>query len=325
MDDAASKLEAVRAALLDGRTAEALELALRELALRPDDATLHELVADCYDALGDEVLSDVHAARAWELSPSDERTAQSLVSQAASSMHEHDIYAVRRLCKRAVVLDPRNANAFALLAEVQNIFEKWDDARKAANTALHLHPGHTLALTQRAVALRMLGEAGFEQDTIDAAIVEDENDARVQYWAGETALYKGEHELALQHFVRAQELDNGFEVARIAQCEALKSANPLYRMTVRAALKYRREGRRGRLTVASGLLLLVAAFWMVPSQWQEAAFYAMAVAAVVAILGLVRTNIGDFFLQFSRAGRLAMPRRRRARVHLCPIARWTGQ
>jgi len=88
----------------------------------------------------------------------------------------------RKLCERALELDPHCARAFSLLAILDR--RKWEDNLTASNTLLDV----ALTNAKRAVAI-------------------DPNDAYCHHYLAEVYLYRGAHDLAERHFLKSLELN----------------------------------------------------------------------------------------------------------------------
>jgi len=260
--------------------------------------------------LGEGDLRDYHWDRAQELAEPAREAFDDHRYRALRAKQDYDFKRAERECLKALELEPDHIPSLLLLAEVLILRERWDDALKVANKVLRLKAGDVGALRWRAEALRMLGRDEDEHGTIEAALSELVEHPTTLLAAGDSALMRGRHKEALVHYRRAWELEPDLEAAQIGVCEALRSRNPLYRLTVRIALAWARTRR----SAGAVWILIVGLIWAASRFGSgvigDVGYFAMMAFVVpVVALSLARSSLQDFWLQFRREGREALPRR----------------
>ena len=311
------ELEKAERLMAEGQYAAASQLLKTLLEVNERDWLVHALLGDCYRELGDVKLCEYHVGQTYALYEPEESLSGDPYCRALKAKADFNFHRAERECRIAIEEDPEHVAAWATLAEVLFLRHKWVESLKAANRVLALEPGNVEALRWRAEALRMLGREDAERSTVEAALSEPGDNATAHLMAGDSALLRGRHKQALRHYQRAWELDPDLEAAQIGVCESLRSRNPVYRLTLRASLLFARKRWAGVLVSLS--ILLAASF--------GAEFASGIVGAVSSIVyfGLVggiivftvaRANLQDFWLQFFRDGRRALPRRFRVAANV---------
>ena len=131
---------------------------------------------------------------------------------------------------QAIELYPYNADYHALLANIKLIRKQFAEALEIANRALEIDAENLLALNTRSTALNKLDRKEESFKTIEGALREDPNNAFTHANYGWGLLEKGNHKKALEHFKEALKNDPTSQYAQAGMIEALKAANPIYRM-----------------------------------------------------------------------------------------------
>lgn len=293
----------------------ALQELLRLVDAAPDDWRAHEMLSECYEGLGDFENTDVHYQAFQRLLPPRIR-ANNLADAAKQEVQVCDFSKARRLVGEALELDPDNAAALTVSADLHLKWARWRDALTIANQALRIQPGNTDALCHRAVALRMTGQLHEEQRTLGAALAEDSENALVHFTAGEGALMRGDHREAERQFREALRLDAEYETAQIGIAEAIKSANPVYRLGVRSAFLFVRGGKKLKLALIAPLPALLAVIQFGPKATLEPAYAVSMILAGLMLVTMCRTLLGDFLLQFSSRGCQVLLKRMRVAANI---------
>jgi tetratricopeptide (TPR) repeat protein len=132
--------------------------------------------------------------------------------------------------KQSIQLDPYTADYFAWLANIKLGRKQFEESLRLANQALEIDPEDLLALNVRSTVLLKLNKKEESFDTIEGALRQDPNNAYTHTNYGWGLLEKGDHKKALKHFKEALKNDPNFEYAQRGMIEALKAANPVYRL-----------------------------------------------------------------------------------------------
>ncbi len=133
--------------------------------------------------------------------------AQSLISQALEKLRMGDVTGAIMSARQAVDADPKNATAWAALAEISNQAGNAKGALEAANKALALDPVNPQALRAKAYAEIQLGNfADAYQDALRATQLDPQNGLGFLYLAmAEEKL--GRTADALKHYEQSVSLD----------------------------------------------------------------------------------------------------------------------
>lgn len=132
--------------------------------------------------------------------------------------------------EEAIQLDPEDADFHALKALILLQQKKFQESLDAADQALELDAENLLALNMRTTALQKLDRKEDAFITIEGALKEDPNNSFTHSNYGWNLLEAGDHKKALEHFRQALQNDPGNVYAQQGMVEAIKAANPLYRL-----------------------------------------------------------------------------------------------
>lgn len=131
---------------------------------------------------------------------------------------------------QAIALNPNHAGYFAFLSNMKLGRKQFSEALELANSALEIDAENLLALNTRSTALNKLNRKEEAFNTIEGALREDPNNAYTHSNYGWGLLEQGNHKKALEHFREALKNDPNFAHAQSGMLEALKAANPVYRL-----------------------------------------------------------------------------------------------
>src|SRR5690554_6334220 len=134
------------------------------------------------------------------------------------------------LVGRAIEMDANDADYYALLASIKLSRKKFSAALELADRALGVDAENVLALNTRSTALNKLNRSAESFATIQDALREDPNNAYTHANYGWGLLEKGDRKKALEHFKEALQHNPNMEFAQAGILEALKAANPAYRL-----------------------------------------------------------------------------------------------
>ncbi len=217
-----------RAALLleHNRPAEAEKELRGQLAQAPHDVHAlmllsHALTAQDKDADAVEVAKQAVAA-APDLDSAHYHLAKALLGK-------RDLAAARRSADQAIALDPQDANNHGLLALILHHANAHEAALHAAEQGLAIDPEHLGCLNVRSAELTHLKRHDEADSTIDKALELDPENPYTHSNTGWTALRRGDHARAMEHFREALRREPGLETARAGMIEALKARYWIYR------------------------------------------------------------------------------------------------
>jgi Flp pilus assembly protein TadD len=128
-----------------GRFAGAEKSLLEAIRLDPDDGSLFEMYARVLSLCGRPKDALVWAERALQLDPDDE-TAHHLFAALLHQVHPSQWQVSEDLARRAVSLNPQDADSFAVLGAILVTRRRFDEAEEHFRTALSLEPTNRLAL-----------------------------------------------------------------------------------------------------------------------------------------------------------------------------------
>ena len=161
-----------------------------------------------------------------------------------------------RAARRALELDPTNADAHALLAHCLILRRKLSEAVAVAESGLETQPGHEACLGLRAAALRW-SETGDEFEQAVGSLLElYPTSGFARTGLGWAALDRGRVDEARVHFEQALALDPTAGWARDGLIEARKASNPIYRHILRFFLWFSRLSPRLRWGIVIGGILV---------------------------------------------------------------------
>ena len=140
-----------------------------------------------------------------------------------------------KFINQAIELYPYDADYFAMLSNIKLGRKQYSEALETANQALEIDAENILALNTRSTALHKLKRSEESFATIESALREDPNNAFTHANYGWGLLEKGNHKKAMEHFKESLSNDPNFEYAQTGMLEALKAANPAYRLFLKYA------------------------------------------------------------------------------------------
>jgi tetratricopeptide (TPR) repeat protein len=131
--------------------------------------------------------------------------------------------------EQAIALDPGDANNHGLLALILHHANEHDKALRAAEQGLALDPEHLGCMNVRSAELTHLKRHEEAGASIDKALELDPENPYTHSNTGWTALHRGDHAKAMEHFREALRREPGLETARRGMVEALKARYWIYR------------------------------------------------------------------------------------------------
>ncbi len=198
----------------------------RVLSDNPDDGDAHTLLAVCLAQSGRR--PEAHAAldAAVGLAP-DWAYPHFVRGHLYSDAGE--LEQARVAAAEAQRLNPTDADATALLAQIEVRDEKWELALDWAQRGLALDAEHTGCANLRAHALTKLRRHDEAAQAIETTLRGDPENPTSHANLGWQKLHAGQPRVALDHFREALRLEPGHDWARAGLVEALKARNPVYR------------------------------------------------------------------------------------------------
>ena len=237
-------------------------LAIQELqqalAIQPDNASCHRLLALCLSQQRHYPAAIVEIDQAIHLSPN---YAGAYYIKAGILRDQGKLTSAREAVSEALRLDPKDTDYHARLAAIQYDQDQIKAALVSAEQGLQLNAEHPGCMNLRMLSLLQLGRLDEAEADVQSALaaVPDNHFAHAVY--GWISLRRSHIPVALGSFQEALRLKPDFELARRGLVEALKARNGFYRFILSV------ERWRFQMTVGSRKLLLLipqirALYWL---------------------------------------------------------------
>ncbi|HEX2252758.1 MAG TPA: tetratricopeptide repeat protein [Thermoanaerobaculia bacterium] len=156
-----------------GDHAKALAMADKLLELDDDNMRALQMKYDIYVASGDEAQAQAMLDRLSAVEGGGAAAAINVFNQGADAARVGDLRTAERLFARSVELDPELAAGHAAMARIHLAAERWEEAVKAAETALDLEPGRVEVQRVRYEGYRRMGQADKAQEVFEEMAAAD--------------------------------------------------------------------------------------------------------------------------------------------------------
>lgn len=208
-----------------------------------------------------------------------------------------------------IELDPSSSFVFTARAQALLHLEKWSDAEAAARQALSFDADNSSAANQLAQALRLQNKMAENAGQIAGMLARDPQNASTHCSAGWSALQRGEHRVAEQHFLEALRLDPESEYARHGLLNSFRARSPLYRAYLAYCFWMQKLGRRMRIAFIIGLVVAVNfSRELFSGAMAPVGTVVMALYLLFVLWVWVARGVGNFILLFDRFARHALKR-----------------
>lgn len=199
-------------ALRRGAASEALSAAREAIAVQPQDATSHRLLAAALRLDGDREAALAAIDTAIGLAPDD---ANLHLERAGLLLHERQLDEAQAALARATGLDPNQFPAYIIQAQLALGRGDLDEAERLARTAARIAPDHPhVAAVEGTLALRR-GDADRALAILSAASERAPGDPQLRHSLGFAYLGKGHFAFAEQAFRGLLESDPGSRPLRL--------------------------------------------------------------------------------------------------------------
>ena len=252
--------------LQQGRSKEAVAAFKQALALEPQDAHTHALLALAGQDAGQKDLAASSAHEAVRLDP-----AMPFAHYVLGMIHLNQgrLIDAQRAGQEALRLAPSAGHHFHLLALVQVQQKQYREALGLVDRGLQLDPQDTDLLNLRGQLLILLRRRGEAVEMVGRALSSNPDDAHSHANAGWTALHNNQPKQALTHFKESLRLEPGNDWAKAGLAEALKARNPVYRLLLMFFMWMNRLDGRTQFFLIFGGWLVMRAMRSVSKEFPE--------------------------------------------------------
>lgn len=210
---------------------------------------------------------------------------------------------------QAISLDVRDAHFHAFHAQIKLLRKQYQEALELADRALEADAENLLALNIRSSALIKLNKKEEAFITIEGALREDPNNAYTHTNYGWGLLEKGNHKKALEHFKEALQNDPAQDMARMGMLEAIKAANPLYRLFLKYSFFMSNLTAKYQWGVIIIFYLITRTLRTIAQKNETLQPYLTPIVILLTVIAFstwVIAPISNLFLRFNRYGRLLL-------------------
>ena len=201
----------------------------QELALNPNNSHAHSLLALTLTAQQKHKQAIRQAQIGLELDPS--ASYHHFILALALERAKHYKKAMSAI-QEAIRIHPRDARYYEILSKIHLHEGEWQDALTVAERGLAIDPKNIVCMNRRAMALIKLGRQEESEISIETALAQGPENAFSHANQGWMLMHRGDHEKAMEHFRESLRLNPTSDWARSGIVEALKSHNPIYRITL---------------------------------------------------------------------------------------------
>lgn len=215
---------------------------------------------------------------------------------------------------QAIGLDAYNADYFALLANIKLVRKEYHEALDIANHALQTDPENLLALNTRSTALNKLDRSSESFATIEGALRNAPNNAYTHSNYGWGLLEQGNHQKALEHFQEALKNDPGYGYAQQGMLEAIKAANPVYRIFLKYAFWMSNLTAKYQWGVIIGFYVGFRILRSLAASSEALQPYLNPLIILLSLIAFstwVINPISNLFLRFNKYGQLLLDKKER--------------
>ena len=129
----------------------------------------------------------------------------------------------------AIALDPEDSFSLATKANAYCAMDRWAEGEKWSRRALAADSDNSMAANLLTHTLRMQGKSDLNAIAVDQMLAANPESDIAHINAGWTALQRGDHRKAEEHFREALRLDPDCDHAREGLVESFRARSPLYR------------------------------------------------------------------------------------------------
>lgn len=216
-----------------------------------------------------------------------------------------------RFVRQSIELYPYYPHYFSLLGNIKLIRKQYQEALDLAEEGLRIDPEHLQSLNVRSTALLKLNKKSESFETIEGALRHDPGNAFTHANYGWGLLEKGDHAKAMQHFREALQREPGMEYAQSGMLEAIKAANPVYRLFLKYAFFMGNLRAKFQWAVIIGFYLLTRILQVAEREQPSLRPFLLPVTIVLILFAFstwVITPLSNLFLRFNRYGQFLLSR-----------------
>ncbi len=239
------------------------------------------------------------------------------------AIQQDNLNSAEKDINEAIALDPYDADFYALLANIKLARKQFEQALQTADMALAIDAENLLALNTRSTALNKLNRSEESFKTIEGALREDPNNAYTHANYGWGLLEQGDHKKALQHFKEALTNNPNSMHAQAGMLEAIKAANPVYKLFLKYAFWMSNLTSRYQWVVIIGFYIGYNALRTIARNNESLQPYLtpiIVLMAVVAFSTWVINPISNLFLRFNPYGQLLLDKKEKLSSTLVAVS-----
>lgn len=238
-----------------GRYDMAEEAVRQALALSPDNAEAHSLLAMCLKNNRDRLKeATAEAERGIFLEP---QSAFAHYCLAKVWDVRNDLHKAMQSIDRAISILPENSHYHATRASLFCQMEKWQETLDAAETGLANDPEDEQCAAMRAIALERMGRVKESLSQANEMVRQSPDSTWAHASRGWAFLQSGDHRQAQESFREAIRLDPSSEMARSGMMQAINQSNFIFRWFFRLLMAMSRLDSRVQFGLIIGMWLVI--------------------------------------------------------------------